>query len=240
MPPHHKTLRKRPLRFVFQRWHRRLGAASALLMILAAVTGLALNHTNDLHLGSHYPQNSVLLWPYEAVLTPTYRILTDNGELSASQGQLYLEKTPLVECDSLQAFAATEAGLLVSCQGQWHLFDETWQLLESLDPALMNLTGSERLGTAAGQLLVDDSGTWVQVDTATFEVLGPVPGADVEVAARVTEWQNTSISWQRLMQDLHSGRWFGGWGIWVMDIAAVILLLLAVSGLWMWWGKRRR
>ena len=51
---------------------------------------------------------------------------------------------------------------------------------------------------------------------------------------------NHTISWQRLMQDLHSGRWFGGWGVWMMDIAAVILLLLAVSGLWMWWGKRRR
>lgn len=240
MPPHRKTPRKRPLRFVFQRWHRRLGVASALLMILAAVTGFALNHTDDLHLGSHFPQNSALLWPYQAVLTPTYRIATDSGLLSAFDGRLYLDDTVLVECDSLQAFAATDAGFVVSCQEQWHLFDETWQLLESLEPALMGLNGSERLGVAGRQLLVDDEGTWLQIDTATFEVLGPVPGDDAVVAERMAEWQNTSISWQRLMQDLHSGRWFGGWGVWVMDIAAVILLLLAVSGLWMWWGKRRR
>lgn len=237
MPPHRKT---RPLRFLLQRWHRRLGALSAILMILAAVTGLALNHTDDLHLGSSYPHNAVLLWPYQAVLEPSYVIETGSGTLSATEGGLILEGEWLADCEALLAFTAMETGKLVSCGEQWHLFDTDWQLLETLDPELIGLRGDETLGTAGGQLLVNMGGQWQQLDSATFELLGPVPGDDVVVMAMTEIKENHTISWQRLMQDLHSGRWFGYWGVWMMDVAAVILLLLALSGLWMWWGRGRR
>ncbi len=237
MPPHRKT---RPLRFLLQRWHRRLGALSALLMVLAAITGLALNHTDDLHLGSHYPQSSILLWPYQAVLEPSYVIETDAGTLSSSGGELTLDGEWLADCEALLAFTVMDAGKLVSCGEQWHLFDADWQLLETLDPELIGLRGDEILGTAGGQLLVKTGEQWQQLDSATFELLGPVPGDDVVVMDMTEIKENHTISWQRLMQDLHSGRWFGGWGVWVMDIAAVILLLLAFSGLWMWWVKWRR
>ena len=46
------------------------------------------------------------------------------------------------------------------------------------------------------------------------------------------------------MLDLHSGRLFGSWGPLVMDVAAVLLVFLAISGFWLWakqiFRKRRR
>ena len=233
-------LRNRRLRPLVQRWHRRIGALSALLLVLVAVTGLALNHTDDLHLGSHYPQNTLLLWPYQAVLEPSWAVETPSGWLSASGGELTLGDRWLADCHALLSYAVMDHGTLISCGEQWHLFDADWQLLETLEPALIGLRGDETLGTAGGQLLVKQAGQWQQLDSVTFELLGPVLGDDVALMPMIRVLDNHTISWQRLMQDLHSGRWFGGWGVWMMDIAAVILLLLAVSGLWMWWGKRRR
>ena len=110
-----------------------------------------------------------------------------------------------------------DAGKLVSCGEQWHLFDADWQLLETLDPELIGLRGDEILGTAGGQLLVKMGDQWQQLDSATFELLGPVPGDDVVVMDMTEIKENHTISWQRLMQDLHSGRWFGGWGVWVRE-----------------------
>jgi hypothetical protein len=46
------------------------------------------------------------------------------------------------------------------------------------------------------------------------------------------------LHWQRVVQDLHSGRFFGSMGVWVVDLSALLLLVLALSGLWMW-GVRR-
>jgi len=39
--------------------------------------------------------------------------------------------------------------------------------------------------------------------------------------------------------DLHSGRFFGQLGPWVFDAAAVLLILLSLSGTWIWLKRRR-
>jgi len=38
--------------------------------------------------------------------------------------------------------------------------------------------------------------------------------------------------------DLHSGRVLGASGIYLMDLAAVAMLLLAASGAWLWFQRR--
>ena len=40
------------------------------------------------------------------------------------------------------------------------------------------------------------------------------------------------------MLDLHSGRILGSWGVYLVDAAAILFMLLAITGVWLW-GKRR-
>jgi len=47
------------------------------------------------------------------------------------------------------------------------------------------------------------------------------------------------LSWERVMLDLHSGRLFGTAGVWVVDVAAVLLLFLALSGFVLWYQHMR-
>lgn len=52
-----------------------------------------------------------------------------------------------------------------------------------------------------------------------------------------------SVELQKLVTDLHTGAIIGGWGMVLADLAAVGLVLLTISGIWLWyrpWRERRR
>ena len=40
------------------------------------------------------------------------------------------------------------------------------------------------------------------------------------------------------MLDAHSGRFFGKYGAYVIDAAAILLLTLAITGIWLWATRR--
>jgi uncharacterized iron-regulated membrane protein len=46
------------------------------------------------------------------------------------------------------------------------------------------------------------------------------------------------LTWERVMLDLHSGRLFGALTIWLWDLFALALLLVASSGVWIWMKQR--
>lgn len=43
----------------------------------------------------------------------------------------------------------------------------------------------------------------------------------------------------RVILDIHSGRFFGTLGPWVMDAMAVLFIILSVTGVYMWWHRSR-
>lgn len=47
-----------------------------------------------------------------------------------------------------------------------------------------------------------------------------------------------SISWERFLLDLHAARFLGGLASILTDLMGGLILLLALSGLWLWWLKR--
>ena len=50
-------------------------------------------------------------------------------------------------------------------------------------------------------------------------------------------FRGKGLSMERVVLDLHSGRIFGHYGIYLMDTAAIALLWLSLSGLWVWWRR---
>jgi uncharacterized iron-regulated membrane protein len=61
-----------------------------------------------------------------------------------------------------------------------------------------------------------------------------------ELHARIVEtWRGAGLPVSRVLADLHSGRLFGKAGVFVMDIVALSVVLLAVTGVWSWWLRRQ-
>lgn len=51
-------------------------------------------------------------------------------------------------------------------------------------------------------------------------------------------WRGNGLPLERIMLDLHSGRILGQWGVYLMDAAAILFLLLSASGVWLWARRR--
>ena len=56
----------------------------------------------------------------------------------------------------------------------------------------------------------------------------------------IKQYRGMGVSWERLLLDLHSGRLFGKIGVLIMNIAAVLMLLLAITGVWHFFQRKRR
>ena len=53
-------------------------------------------------------------------------------------------------------------------------------------------------------------------------------------------FRGKGLTMERVVLDLHSGRFFGAYGIYFMDAAALALLWLSFSGLWVWWKRHQK
>ena len=241
-------MKGRRLRFWLYRWHRRSGLAAAFIVILVTLSGLALNHTGDLELDRHYPQSSLLLLPYGSAIEVRQGISTKDGWLYVSDQQGLLDAKILGECSQLIGFASTDSEMLLVCEEQWLLLSADWTFLELIDPAFFQLEHIKAVGTDEEYFAVQvDPGLWYELDLETYSAQllskSAIVSAQYELAPlplSIDASRNKSISWQRLLLDMHSGRWLGTYGVWLVDIAAVMLLFLALSGCWIWFSKTRK
>ncbi len=249
---HHRKQRLKLRSFYV--WHRYMGVSAALFAILVAITGVLLNHTEDFDLDSRHVQADwVLDWygiqaPQELLSFPVAtRHVTLMGE------HLYLDRREIdgefrelvgaVLLNDIVVVAVSDSILLLTARGE---------LIERLTGKDGVPAGMKRIGTdAAGGLVVegghdlyrsdDNFLRWQHSEQAASPVrwarAGPL---DPQLRTALQQhFRGEVLPLERLLLDLHSGRFFGRFGPWVIDAAAVLMTLLALSGTWIWLKRRR-
>jgi len=232
-------------------WHRYIGLSAAVFVILLAVTGLALNHTEELSLDSRYIDSELLLDWY-GIDAPddmnSYRV----GDISitAIGNHIYWNTVRIPQAGVPLTGAVKFAGLIViAVDTRLLLFTPDGKLVERLDGAAGVPAGMQALGlTMSGELAIHAAHGYYRTDDRFLEwhetdnlnadwshTTGPSPELR---AALQRAWRGTGLSLERILLDLHSGRVFGSRGVYLMDAAAVLFLCLAITGLWLW-SKRR-
>lgn len=229
------------------RWHRRTGVAAVMVMLIVAVTGILLNHTDTLALAKRSVDQNWLLALY-GIDTPTYTSFDLNGQwLSGDEKQqLYRNDEYLTECrGSLKGVALLEAGFTVACEQELIIFDDQGEALDRVsavyglpvpilqigycEQALCVATAERVFRFDALQLsfqpLLDVDVTWSQS--------GLLPA--VIKASLLSKHQGLGLTWERVLLDLHSGRLFGHAGVWLFDLAALLLMFLSISGFVLWY-----
>jgi hypothetical protein len=233
--------------------HRFFGQAAAIVVILLALTGLALNHEEDFEfLKGTVRLDAILnLYGLEPQGEWVHYQAGPHGCTSLERG-IYLDgryltatETPLIGVVRFQrflAFASPNRLLLVDSAPTME--DERPQIVDQMDSA--SLPGELlRLGRDKRQQLIvetndgsfragDDLLEWHLVDNVeTAEVAwseATEPTTD-QRAKVLREFRGEGLPRSRVMADLHSGRIFGRFGPAVMDASAVILLLLVITGI---------
>ena len=244
---------KRQLRLWLHKIHRQAGILSALIVCLVTFTGIFLNHISELELDQAYPQGHLVLLPYQAVIDSNPASLStvikwQTLAVSVKNHRIFVDgELRAAGCQTLLEAAATDHELLLMCEQQWVLLAADGKLLDLYEPSFFDIPPVfDLVADNAGFYLINSASDEVTSLALDFDLFAvdevPVPEF-LMPALQSTQMQtkvNSAITWERVLLDLHSGRWFGAWGVWVFDIAAVLLLILALSGTWIWLDRQMR
>lgn len=229
-------------------WHRRLGAVVAALVFLLAVTGILINHSQQMGWHRQPVFSTVLAWLYGIPLVPVERGFPVADHWITQVGdRLHLDRQAVQTCsEPLLGAVRLNDMLAVLCGSRLLLLDGQGGLIEQLANvpaqarALAALDDRLLLETVSGTFAYsDDSGEWSVAETSVNAVQPqPLPPALQQHFAHHNPVPG--LSWERVLLDLHSGRLFGNAGVLVVDLVGVATALLAFSGLLTWVGRKRR
>lgn len=250
MTAHRHKSRAKLLRSLYL-WHRYMGLSAALFVIILTVTGLALNHTEELGLDSSNIQSDTLLDWYGMTapdITKSYR--AGSHHVTEAGNNVYWDADRIPGADAPLIGVVEYSNLVViSIEGSLLLFTPDGELVEQLGSAAGVPAGMQAIGvTANGSLAIKAAHGYYRTDADFIEwheadsldatwarSMKPSPQLEKSIQA---SWRGSGLPLERVMLDLHSGRILGGWGVYLMDAAAILFLVLAISGVWLW-GKRR-
>ena len=141
------------LRAQLMRWHRRVGLASAVVVVLLVVTGILLNHTERLGWG-HQPVGTQWLQSWYGVepeAMTSYRAGNHWYSFSES-GKLYRDGVEISWCEPPEKSALGMGQLeLVVCGNEMLLIAPSGEVVERIS-AVHGLPAPERLGMDGKQL----------------------------------------------------------------------------------------
>lgn len=233
------------------RWHRSLGLAGALFVLLLTMTGVLINHGTRFSLEKRYVESTWFLDVYGIDPPPVNESFRAKDRwVTRVDKQVYLDA---------RSVAFTEEPLIGVLQQDQTIVLATskYLLLLDLQGNLLDKLGREhgapapfaRLGKSGGSVAVLANDTLYHIDlnslSWTKQRTQSVRWSEPETLPAAMQTQigdqarRRMLSWDRAVRELHSGRILGSWGVWLMDVIAFVFLLLTVSGIWVWWRARR-
>lgn len=230
-------------------WHRRIGLFLLVWVIFVALTGVALNHSKAFDLES-LPLPRAILEGIYGIEPPEVESYFHKGDwLSLVAGdQLYRNRQRLGFCPGLRGAATLAGETYVACSDSLYLLDHRGEIIEQIGAGLGLPTPIDAFGHCGGQPCLESAGQVYRFDPADFSwspgaadsfeasVPGETPSGLYEDLARRNS--PPDFNGERLVRDLHSGVFFG-LGPWLMDLFALVLVTLSVTGLIQWWLRRR-
>jgi len=243
-----RSKRKKPLPFFL--WHRRLGLAALVVVFILSITGIMLNHTESLKLDETAIESDFLLNWYG--INPQGTPINFNiGNINVSQWQqqIFFNSKPLLtHQDKLQGIVQINNIIAIALQKHILLVDETGEIIE-----LMPLTTASpilKIGLSNNKIALIDSQShiylsdtqitqWKQYHVEVPQWSTPTKLTDTQIHNLKLAYRGQGLNLERIILDLHSGRIFNSsWGIYVMDAAAVLMMFLGISGVWVWWSRK--
>jgi len=212
------------------RWHRRFAIFVSIWLMLLAFSGVLINHANDWNLDSRPLADPLQRW--------VYGIETRGSNLCeplTSEG---------IDCEQLFARIQLPVGVLLLGARDLFLLDDSGQLVEKMSVRQFGLASLNAALREGPEIYL--RGANKTVVTTPDLIDGRV--LDTRAAAELSgrNWQAAAtstaenITWERFLLDLHAARFLGPAAKFFNDLMAAFILILAVSGLWMYLAKRKK
>lgn len=205
------------------RWHRRVALLVLLWLAWLAGSGILVNHANDWGLDRTELPGGIQSWVY--------------GIAPAQPDHCSGLALPGTDCSGVFARLNLSAGAALLEMHQILLLDAAGELLERLPAGQLGLSRLDAGGVRGEAVLLKGPEGVVHSDHdfLDYYLVSGQPSQD----SSATEWQSrsetqASISWERFILDLHAARFLGSFAKVFNDLMAGLILLLAVSGAWLY------
>ncbi len=237
--------------------HRYLGLAASLIVVGLVITGVLLNHAERLELHERPVRSErVLDWYGMSPESDPMSYRLETGWIVGLEGDVYWNAEPVAASDSpLIGAVALPEFLVVASRDAIVLLngDRPTAVIDRLDSAsLPGSLGRIGVGPGGGLVVQVESGAILRANDDLLEWQRVVSGDDMAVIwsessplpplqrkAVLASYRGEGLTWFRMITDIHTGRFLGGLGPWLIDGAALILLLLTGSGIYNWLRVRR-
>jgi hypothetical protein len=236
----------------YQFLHRATGFIVIVFVLFFALTGIILNHADQWGLGKKYLDYDWLLDMYAiGPSPPLISYAAGNAWLSHLDARLYFNGRELPErADKLSGFIELEGVYIAALQDALLLLTENGEVIEKITSVNGLPGGPQKISKMDEQAFViatvsgnftnrADIGEWVETTVATDAWSGPGRLPPDYRDRILSLYRGNGVTMERVFQDLHSGRLLGPWRIILVDIVALLLIISALSGAWMWYKKKK-
>ncbi len=233
------------------RWHRIIGLITGILIVVLALSGIALTHSTQLGLDRRTITAPWLLsWMGAQSDAEIYFYALGPHSVAILDDRVFFDGVMIAQTLEGGVGAVKIANAIaVAGKSEILLLTENGALIERVTALPVPVTGigvtqDGRVAVALTPDLVFTSDDalleWRQVtdQPVIWAAPGLIPAAIREQILQ--GHRGAGLSTERIMLELHSGRIFGNYGPWLMDGAALAMLALAATGVTGWIRGRKR
>jgi len=246
-----KSLHARLIRHL-REWHRKFGIIAAFFIIFLSISGVALNHTTTLSL-AHQPISNTWLLDHYGINPPNDVRFYQRGSLTVTNNYLWLDDKLLLESASHiiattfipSAQNSSDQIILAVSYEQIYLFNQQGDLIDQLGEELGLPQNISAVSVNNTNIVVRTTTGYFQANTEFFDWqkvnfavepnwIKPIKAQAKTITKAKVAYRSQFLTLERLILDAHSGRIFGLFGVLFMDAVAILLILLSLSGVYIW------
>lgn len=241
--------RGRRISLLLHRWHRRLGIMVSVFVVWLAISGWLLNHTAFLHLAQRSITTPLITAHYSLQMQwPTKVFNTASHWLTFNDTATWLDGRPLsVAATAPLGLVEDERALYIATATTFSVLEKNGDPIDRETSDLLPIKIIARIGRGCAGIAIGDADhvyasrdgiIWQRCDEAVqwsqAEPLSEKQRATIKLL------EQPGVPLEKLIQDLHSGRFFGALGPLVVDLVGLVFVLLALSGIWMFAHQRKQ
>lgn len=238
-------MKAEPRNFAVLRWHRRIGLVAAALVVVLALSGVALNHTTELGLDRRTITAPWLLdWFGPESKAEMHGYVVGQHQVSVVEDRVFFDGAMIAQTlDGIVGAVKLANAIAVAGRTEILLLAGNGDVIERVTAlptpiAGIGVTQDARVAIALAPDLVFTADAslleWQQVSDSriVWATTSIIPAAIRDQVLQAH--RGAGVSAERILLDVHSGRILGRHGPWLMDGAAIFLLILAATGVMGW------
>ena len=230
--------------------HLYVGLGISLLLIHLSITGIFLNHTDDLELNKTYISSTWILNLYGLnVPRPTKIFTIQQDNFSQFDTEVFFNNKPIFLFDSeLIGVIKDRENFIIASQDELFIVNQSGVVIDKQKILSFTIKSigkykekivikDEQLNEWAGKSISDE---WIpiikdNIDWSLPGTMTPLNKKDIK-----QYFVGNGISLEQIILDFHSGAIFKKEGKIFFDLVSLLLIFLSVSGIWLWVIKRKK